>query len=299
MNAIFWGYHTTGEIVLRALVACGVRVLLVVLPVGRDSTAFVRVCESLGIPSCHEEKLMRNEALTQKLRDLQPDVFIVDSFDRLIPAELIAIPRLGAFNFHPSLLPRYRGQHVMNWVLINDETETGMTVHTLSTAFDTGEIVLQERISIDENDDINTLQDKLCTVLPAMVSELVEQLQHGRLIKKPQNGLEATSCRARTPEDGRINWRQPARTTYNLIRALRTPWPNAFTEYAGHRLLINEARLTAEHDSAPPGMAYAAGDTVRVVCGDARILCLGEMRFAHTGQAPVFRDGQHMRFGEE
>lgn len=283
LKAVFWGYHNSGKITFLELLKNNVQMDFIIVPYKKDTTGIKKLAGRNNISVIVPREVKNNSKLLNKIVKYSPDIFIVDSYDRLIPSAYLRVPGIGCFNFHESLLPRYRGPHVMNWAIINGEKQTGLTVHTMTAKFDEGDIVIQKKVGITNSDDINTVYKKICGLIPAVVRELVDGLEQNKLKFKKQDSSKASHCKKRIPEDGRINWNNTAQQVYNLIRALKKPWPNAFTYYKRKKLLINDTMPIFTKCSNKT----RAGEVVKpkqykyplVVCGDGYLLKIREAGF--------------------
>jgi methionyl-tRNA formyltransferase len=174
------------------------------------------------------------------MRDLKPDIGLVCSYSLILPAEMFRIPAKGAFNVHGGLLPEYRGANVLNWVLINGEKQTEVTLHRVTKGIDCGPVVGQRRVPVEFNDSAVTLRDKLNRAASDLVRDSWPMLCEDPVPATPQDESRARSWPRRRPEDGLIDWNRPATEIYNLIRALVAPWPGAFYyDGDGQKIVIN------------------------------------------------------------
>lgn len=165
-----------------------------------------------------------------QIRDLKLDLIISVSYRQILKREILGIPRVGAVNLHPSYLPKYRGKNPLNWVLINGEKETGVTVHYINEGIDAGGILARKKIKIFQGDTAGSLQKKFVQAAPDLIERTIGLIRNGRARAIPQNEKEASYYPPRTAEDGKINWDRSAKDIYNLIRALIPPsYPGAFT----------------------------------------------------------------------
>lgn len=183
------------------------------------------------IPILQPENL-KDPAFIEELNALKPDLQVVVAF-RMLPEVVWRIPSMGTFNLHASLLPQYRGAAPVNHVLINGESETGLTTFFIDEQIDTGLILLQERIAIGAKENAGELHDRLMEAGAALVLETVRQLAAGQLLARPQNQyMDSEIALKKAPkifkEDCRIDWMLPGERVYNLIRGL-SPFPGAFT----------------------------------------------------------------------
>jgi len=213
------------------------------------------------------------------IRGSAPDLILSFYYRRLLSKELLSLPRLGGVNLHGSLLPRYRGRSPVNWVLVNGETETGVTLHYMVEQADAGDIIAQRRVPIDIGDTALTLFHKVTAAGRELFEETFPLLKAGAAPRIPQDPRLATTFRGRRPEDGRVTWDEPATAIYNLVRAVTHPYPGAFTWINGHKLFIWQAaadsqRTTVHCQSSLPGTVQAVvpGSGVLVSTGDGSLL---------------------------
>jgi methionyl-tRNA formyltransferase len=164
----------------------------------------------------------------EKIQEFTPDIIFSFYYRKMIASEILAIPRLGAFNLHGSLLPKYRGRCPVNWVIINGEKITGVTLHRMVDKPDAGDIVGQKEISIDFQDTAKTLNDKMCRTAALLLDELLPGITRWQIPCRKQNLEDGSYFGGRKPEDGRIDWNKSATEIYNLIRAVTEPYPGAF-----------------------------------------------------------------------
>lgn len=162
------------------------------------------------------------------INNYHPDIIFSFYYRKMIGRDILAAARIGAFNLHGSLLPHYRGRCPVNWVLVNGETKTGVTLHYMIDKPDAGDIVGQKEIEIEFADTAKTLYGKLCRSAALLLDELLPGIAQGKIPRHKQNLAEGGYFGGRKPEDGRINWDKPAREIYNLIRAVTDPYPGAF-----------------------------------------------------------------------
>jgi len=174
-----------------------------------------------------------------KIRKMAPDVVFSFYYRRLFGKEILSIPTSGAYNLHGSLLPAYRGRCPVNWVLVNGEQRTGVTLHHMVEKADTGNIVGQKEVLIDFEDTALTLSKKLCAKAKELLEELLPLIKKGIAPCLEQDLTKGSYFGGRKPEDGKINWRWPVMRIYNLIRAVTEPYPGAFTYLSdGEKMMI-------------------------------------------------------------
>jgi methionyl-tRNA formyltransferase len=245
-------------------------------PKRRRSSAYLEVVAAVPpgvdvIVSNHPERW------AAMLAPLRPDLIISGGFPWRIPSDVLALPRLGAINMHPALLPRYRGPAAIEWAFRNGDAELGFSVHRLSPDFDTGPILAQARIPIADDDDIDSLVAKFGPVLPGL-GQALERVARGDP-GEDQDEAEATYAGLFDEEWRIIDWSQPARTIHNQVRSwigVRDIPLGAFGEVDGETLQITKTRLVAgepmTQEPAPPGTVMRRdGERLIVQCGDGPI----------------------------
>ena len=204
-----------------------------------------------GIPVWQPEKL-RDPGFLDALRSLEAGLFVVVAF-RILPDELLAIPPAGTINLHPSLLPRYRGAAPIQWAVMNGDEVTGVTTFLVERRVDTGDILCQETVPIGPEETAGELHDRLSRTGADLLLRTVDRVADGRITPRAQRG-EATPAPRISREDGRLDWRLPARVIHNRVRGLN-PVPMAFTTWRGQRLRIISSQpvpLVGE-GGGPPG----------------------------------------------
>lgn len=208
---------------------------------------------------------------------MEPDLILSFYYRRLLSKELLDIPRLGGINLHGSLLPRYRGRCPVNWVLINGESGTGVTLHYMVVKADAGDIIAQKQVSIDIEDTALSLFHKLTAAATQLLRETYPLIKAGSAQRIPQDSLQATSFGGRRPEDGKISWESSSLAIHNLIRAVTRPYPGAFTFHKGRKLYL--WRSSFNHHASignegPPGIIeYVEKDKgIIVSTGDGGLL---------------------------
>ena len=284
MKAGVFAYSNVGDRCLRVLKAGGVDVRRVVTH--RDHPGetlwFSRVADTaaeLGLPVAYAEDLDA-VALEQLVIDEAPDLIFSFYFRSMLPQTLLERAPGGAFNLHGSLLPRFRGRAPTNWAVLKGATETGATLHRMVAKPDAGTIVDQCAVPILPDDTARQVFDKVCVAAEVVLWRSLPAILEGRAPAHPNDLSQGSYFGGRRPEDGRIDWLQPAAQVYNLIRAVAPPYPGAFTELAGRRLVVGAARRlngTAADigigTPASPGLAVVS-DRIVGVCGDGGLVSI-------------------------
>ncbi|MFB3884580.1 MAG: bifunctional UDP-4-amino-4-deoxy-L-arabinose formyltransferase/UDP-glucuronic acid oxidase ArnA [Thermodesulfobacteriota bacterium] len=170
----------------------------------------------------------------EKFRELNPDILFSFYYRQLLRCEILDIPKAGCLNLHGSLLPKYRGRAPINWVLVNGEKETGITLHYMTPRPDDGDIVAQERIAVSDDDTAFTLHGKVAQAGEKVLDKILPQIRNGTAPRMPQDHGKATYFGGRKPADGKIDWIKTAQEVRNLVRAVTKPFPGAFS-FAGDR----------------------------------------------------------------
>ena len=253
---VVFGYHDVGYECLDALLQGRRRVIAVFTH--RDNPGeniwFKSVAELARrhrIP-VHTPDSVNTPEWIARIRALKPDIIFSFYYRNLIGQDILDLPRLGAFNMHGSLLPKYRGRVPINWAVLNGEIETGATLHYMVKRPDAGDIVDQEAVPIGPRDTAKDVFVKVTAAARKILERRVDAIEQGRAPRRPQDETQATCYGGRKPEDGRIDWHADAPGIFNLIRAVTHPYPGAFTEADGRRLYIWWAE-PREHCPGAPG----------------------------------------------
>jgi methionyl-tRNA formyltransferase len=210
------------------------------------------------------------------LAPLRPDLIISGGFPWRIPADVLALPRHGAINMHPALLPKYRGPSAIEWAFRNGERETGFTIHRLAPEFDTGPILAQAGMPISDEDDMDSLLGKIVPLVPDLMRQALERVARGEL-GEPQDEAQASYANLFEDDWRVIDWARPAREIHNQVRSwtgMRDTPKGAFGEIDGETLLITRTRLLPNEAAniAPPGTVLRRTDEGWVVqSGDGPI----------------------------
>ena len=235
-------------------------------PAGRgqkvSESAVKQYAVAHGLKVLQPEKL-KDEKFLEELRALHADLQVVVAF-RMLPEVVWNMPRMGTINLHASLLPQYRGAAPINWVLINGETETGVTTFFLKHDIDTGDILFTEKIMLTGQETAGELHDRLMDKGAGLLVKTVKAVESGRYTENPQvhltAGLELKHAPKIFKEDCNINWNQPAQKAYNLIRGL-SPYPTAYTMLNDKILKVFGAQYEIADTGGEPGEFFSDNRT--------------------------------------
>jgi methionyl-tRNA formyltransferase len=242
----------------------------------------------------------RNEDFIRELRGLQPDLIVVAEYGQILPKAILDLPRLGCLNVHTSLLPKYRGAAPIQWAILNDEPETGVTIMKMDPGLDTGDILAQRATPIRPEDDSQTLHDRLATLGAELLIETIREYAANRITPRPQPVEGASHARKISKEDGLLDWRLPARALWNRVRAF-TPWPGAFTHLGPRPALLKVWRAEPAEESGQPGEILSVDKAGLVVaCGEKALRIFDLQR--QGGRRMTVRDflaGHELRPGQK
>ena len=241
MKIVYFGTPEIASSQLEAIISAGYEVAAVVTvpdkPAGRgkkiQSSHVKETALKYGLPIMQPVSLKSPEFI-EELSSLNADMFVVVAF-RMLPEVVWSMPRLGTFNLHASLLPQYRGAAPINHAIINGEKETGLTTFLLDKEIDTGEIILQEKVVIEEKETAGTLHDKLMILGNKVVVDTIKMIEEGRLHSQSQESIIQRDNIQLKPapkifkEDCKIDWTKDAKSVFNFIRGL-SPYPAAHTQ---------------------------------------------------------------------
>ena len=208
---------------------------------------------------------LKDEKFLSRLKEINADVFIIVAF-RILPKDVFTLPGNGTFNLHGSLLPKYRGAAPIQWAIINGETETGLTTFFLQEKVDTGNIILQEKIIIKDEDNFGTLHDKMSIKGANLIMKTLELIELGKVQLKEQDNLLATPAPKITKEICQINWNDSAWKTHNLIRGL-SPYPGAFFINKEKQIKVYKSSVNKDVN-LKPGEIYQSKNEAVIGCGE-------------------------------
>jgi methionyl-tRNA formyltransferase len=308
MNLLFCGTPQFAVPTLERLIQGGFNIELVITnpdePSGRGyelkSPPVKLRAERAGLRVFQPSKL-KDFATQEFLSQFHPDAIVVVAYGHMIPQWMIDLPRLGCINLHASLLPKYRGAAPIAWALIRGERVTGVTTMKIDAGLDTGDILLQKELAINEDDTQESLSTRLSAAGADLMVETLRGLAHGTITPRPQDHSQATLAPLLRKEDGAINWCLTASEIACRVRGLN-PWPGAFTRYRGKMLHVWNAAPAAFPLSDPqsPGMLMVERARLLVACGQRTVLELKEVQLEGRKRLPArdFLNGVHLTSGE-
>jgi methionyl-tRNA formyltransferase len=278
VRVVAFGYMTWGRRTIEAVLEAGHEVPLIVTHPASDNAYEKIFNESVAELAADRRipMLVRNRAGDAEVREAitaaVADVMVVSNWRTWLPPEVFSAPRLGTVNIHDALLPAYAGFAPLNWALINDEPEVGVTAHMMNADFDAGDIILQRSTPVSDDDTIVDLFHRTLAMFGPITVEALDLVASGRRAWTPQDRTKASYFHRRCEEDNRIDWSWPARDIVNLVRAQTDPYPNAYCFYRGEWLRVLRARVTDDVIGGTPGrIVIRRGSGVVIVAGaDAR-----------------------------
>jgi UDP-4-amino-4-deoxy-L-arabinose formyltransferase / UDP-glucuronic acid dehydrogenase (UDP-4-keto-hexauronic acid decarboxylating) len=272
MKAVVLAYHNIGCVGIEALLRNGFEIAAVFTHKEdpAENIWFSSVAElaaSKGIPVFAPENI-NHPIWINKIRQMKPDILFSFYYRDMVKSAILDIPPKGCLNLHGSLLPKYRGRCPINWVLINGEKETGLTLHYMTPHPDDGDIVAQSKFAIGDDDTARTLFDKSVTAAGELLDDILPRIKKGSATRKAQDHSKATYFGGRRPADGEIDWAKSAAEIRNLIRAVTRPYPGAFS-YIGESKYFLWAGTTIKErrgSRAAPGTILSL-DPLVISCG--------------------------------
>lgn len=274
MKTVVFAYHDIGCTGIRALRTAGFEIEAIFTHADNAAekqfySSVARTAAELGIPVYAPEDV-NHPLWVERIKEMAPQVIFSFHYRQMLCDAILNSASEGAFNLHASLLPRYRGRAPLNWVLVNGEEETGVTLHRMVKRADAGAIVAQQRVSIDPQDNALTLHHKLCHSTAELLDNSLPGILNGTFTQYEQDESQASVVGRRTPEDGRIDWHQPAARLHNLVRAVTDPWPGAFSFVGAGKFIIWQSAVRNDFPAAKPGTVLSVAPLV-IACGEGAL----------------------------
>jgi methionyl-tRNA formyltransferase len=216
-----------------------------------------------------QPQTLRSQGFENELRRFSPQLYITIAYGKIIPVNILNIPEYGCINVHASLLPKYRGPAPLRWVLINGEKETGVTTMYSDAGIDTGKMLLQKKIIIDDDMTYGALHDRSSVLSAETLLETLAMLKDGTVCAVDQNNSDASYAPMITKETGHIDWNKNAKAVRDLARGL-DPYPCAYSLYEGERMKILETKINSGIEKKTPGTVVKVDKfSFTVSCADA------------------------------
>ncbi|MCD6297087.1 MAG: bifunctional UDP-4-amino-4-deoxy-L-arabinose formyltransferase/UDP-glucuronic acid oxidase ArnA, partial [Deltaproteobacteria bacterium] len=275
MKTVVLAYHNIGCVGMEALLRNGFEVVAVFTHrddpkenIWFDSVAELAASRDIPVFAPGD---INHPLWVRKINDFEPDILFSFYYRDMVGPSILNIPRAGCLNLHGSLLPEYRGRCPINWVLVNGEKETGVTLHYMTQDPDDGDIVCQEKIVISDMDTAQSLHEKMTKASSGMLDEILPLLKDGAAPRNPQDHAKATYFSGRHPEDGEIDWYNTASEVRNLVRAVTHPYPGAFTHLGDRKCMlwmVTEVPLSGER--LTPGTIISTEPLI-IACGNGSV----------------------------
>lgn len=252
---------------------------------------------SAGIPVLQPVKVKTE--LVKQLQPFKPDLIIVAAYGRILPANVLELPRLGCLNIHGSLLPKYRGAAPIQWAILNGEAETGITIMQMDPGLDTGDILLPGKLPITPHDTAASLFPKMAELGGRLLIEALARLRAGNLPPQKQNDQLATLAPPLRKEDAVLDWRNSAFKLSCRIRGL-DPWPLAHTTLNGKRLRLFLPEVIEQENDAVPGTILKTDKKGLLIACSQNALLIKEVQLDGSKRMPVasFVLGHHITPGQ-
>jgi methionyl-tRNA formyltransferase len=271
-RAVVFGYGDIGVRGTATLLESGLEVPLVVTHV--DDPNETRWYESLLEFSRSRNLRVLADPAIDTLDIGQPDLIFSFYYRSMLPMSVLRRARLGAFNMHGSLLPKFRGRAPLNWAIVKGERETGVTLHEMTEKPDAGRIVDQEAVPIGPDDTAVQVFQRMTAAAQAVLRRSLPSIVAGTVAFKPNDISRGSYYGRRRPEDGRIDWTKSAQEIHNLVRAVAPPFPGAFDD----RLMVDRTQITDLAATTTLPGPFRRGAEWFALCGDGKVLRLLEVR---------------------
>lgn len=239
-------------------------------PVGRKQILTAppvkQVAQAHGI-DVFQPKTLRTPQAVEQVRQLAPDLIVVVAYGRILPPEILEIPRYGAINLHVSLLPKYRGAAPVQWAVIHGEKETGVTIMQLDEGLDTGDILFVQKVAIPEDMTSGELFEEVSGAGAALLCTAIRRIAAGEVVPVPQQHDQATLAPPLSKEMAWFHFAQPAQQLHNLVRGLN-PWPIAYFVYDGKKIKVRRTKRHSENGA--PGQILSVNPLI-VACKEGAL----------------------------
>ena len=281
MKIVFMGTPDFAAVALKSLIEAGHEITMVITQPDKEKGRGKGIAESdvkvvakeYGLP-IYQPVRIKNEESVKYLEDFMKkdpaDVFVVAAFGQILPKSILDMPRLGCFNIHASLLPKYRGAAPIQWSIIDGEPETGVTIMKMDEGLDTGDMVAVSRVKIESNETGGSLFDKLAKEGGDLMVKTLPLIERGEVTCTKQNDEESTYAKMLSKDMGRLDFTKTATELERLIRGCN-PWPGTFTSLNGRNLKIWEAGVS-DKNGAPGEIIDVNKDTFTIGCSEGGLV---------------------------
>jgi len=275
-RAVVFGYGDIGVRGTATLLDAGLEVPLVVTHVDdpNETRWYASLFDFSRDRKLHALADPEPAALEREVQQAKPDLIFSFYYRSMLPMMLLRHARLGAFNMHGSLLPKFRGRAPLNWAIAKGERETGVTLHEMVEKPDAGRLVDQQAVPIGPDDTAVQVFHRMTVAAEAVLKRSLPALVKGEVRFKPNELARGSYYGRRRPEDGRIDWLRSAQEIHNLVRAVAPPFPGAFDE----RFFVYKTRLDERAAQGRAAGPYEEGGEWFAVCGDGKVLRLLEVK---------------------
>jgi methionyl-tRNA formyltransferase len=279
LRAVVFAYHNVGVDCLKALLAAGIQIDLVVTHEDDPNEnvwfrSVIKLCAEKHIPYV-TPSVTELPSLIPQLQALHPDYIFSFYYRNMIPAEILACAKIAALNMHGSLLPKYRGRAPVNWAILHGETKTGATLHVMEIKPDAGDIVGQAEVNIGPDETATDVFAKVSQAAVEVMNTALPQLIQGNVPRSPNPLSQGSYFGGRKPADGQIHWEQTAFQVHNLVRAVAPPYPGAFTDWQGQTMIVARSSLIGSFseklDLGARGI-QVVDNRVFGICGDHTVI---------------------------
>jgi UDP-4-amino-4-deoxy-L-arabinose formyltransferase / UDP-glucuronic acid dehydrogenase (UDP-4-keto-hexauronic acid decarboxylating) len=274
MKAVVLAYHNIGCTGIRALLAHGFDVQAVFTHpddpgenIWFESVAELAAANNIPV---HAPENINHPLWVERIRAMGADILFSFYYRHLVAKDILEIPPAGCLNLHGSLLPRYRGRCPVNWVLIHNEKETGVTLHYMTPRPDDGDVIGQWRVAVDDNDTALTLHAKIAVAAGKLLDRCLPQIWENRVERVPQDQSKASYFGGRSPQDGEIDWNRSASAINNLVRAVTRPYPGAFSFLGNRKCIFWRVAHKGISTDAKPGTVFSM-DPLMIACGSGAV----------------------------
>ena len=210
------------------------------------------------------------------MKKLNPDIIVVVAYGKILPKEILDLPKFGCVNSHASLLPKYRGSAPIQWCIVCGETQTGITIQFMDEGIDTGDIIEMVTVDINDTDNADTLYDKLSVAAASLMCRTLEKIENGTAVRTKQDNAAATYAPIIKKEMALIDFIKSAIDIHNLVRGFYS-WPTAYFMFEGKRLKVFETELAGNTDKAP-GTVIKSDTEFIIACGNFTAIKLKEIQ---------------------